>query len=294
LDERLVVFSVLSNDRDVQFVRVSTNYDVPGFDPSQNRTEKDVVGAQVSIAVTSASFTCRDTLFPRPDTSRYTAPIRAYVASPFRPEPGKRYNLTVSSIELGTVTSAVTLPDRPSISLSPGELAVDRPDQFDPRSYFYLRTTLSPSAKGSLCQLFVDYQIQRDTSWTDGRTEVPFLINVDTLGIWIATYPQLTRVTGNATGITYKNYTYKRTLIRVLEQYPHNKVLFKRVVLRVFQCEQGFYDYFNTVNGFSDRVSIRVDQPDYTDIKGGMGVFGAYTLDSLSHNLPDDFTLNAR
>jgi hypothetical protein len=294
LEDRLVVFSVISNDRDIQFVRVNTNYDVSGFDPSENRIEQSLLGADVAIIGPSNAVTFRDTLFARPDTNRYVAPIHAYVGSPFRPEPGRKYDLTVHSVDLGSATATVTLPDRPSISIYPGELAIDRPDQFDPRSYFYLRTTLSPTAKGSLCQLFVDFKVQLDTAWTDGRTEVPFLINVDTLGIWIATYPQLTRVTGNATGITYKNYTYKRTLLRVFEQYPHRKVLFKRVVLRVFQCERGFYDYFNAVNGFRDRVSIRVDEPDYTNVKGGMGVFGAYTLDSLSHNLPDDFSLNAR
>jgi hypothetical protein len=294
LEDRLVVFSVISNDRDIQFVRVNSNYDVSGFDPSENGIEQSLSGADVSIIGPSNVATFRDTLFPRPDINRYIGPIHAYVAAPFRPEPGKKYDLTVHSVEFGSVTATVKLPDRPNISLYPGELAVDRPEQFDPRSYFYLRTTLSPFAKGSLCQLFIDYQVQTDTSWRDGRTEVPFLINADTLGIWIATYPKFTRVTGNATGITYKNYTYRRTLIRVLEQFPHNRVLFKRVVLRVFQCEQGYYDYYNTVNGFQDRVSIRVDQPDFTNIKGGLGVFGAYTLDSLSHNFPDDFSLNAR
>jgi len=294
LEDRLVVFSVISNDRDVQFVRVNTNYDVSGFDLSENRVEQGLSGADVAIIGPSSAVTFRDTLFPRPDTNRYVAPIHAYVGSPFRPEPGRKYDLIVHSVRFGSVTATVKLPDRPNISLYPGELAVDRPEQFDPRSFFYLRTTLSPFAKGSLCQLFIDYQVQQDTSWTNGRTEVPFQINVDTLGIWIATYPTFTRVTGNATGITYKNYTYRRALIRVLEHFPHNRVLFKRVVLRVFQCEQGYYDYYNTVNGFQDRVSIRIDQPDFTNIKGGLGMFGAYTLDSLSHNFPDDFSLNAR
>ena len=80
----------------------------------------------------------------------------------------------------------------------------------------------------------------------------------------------------------------------VLDRYPRKPVTFRRVVLRILQCEQNVYNYYNTVNEFRDPVSVRLDEPDYSNVSGGWGMFGAYTLDSLTYTLPHDFTLNWR
>jgi hypothetical protein len=294
LRNQLVVFSVLSNDRDLQFVRVASYYDVSGFDASENKEDPSLKEAKVSITGSSGVFAFRDTVLPRLDTDRYSLPINAFVATAFRAEPGKRYDLLVTCEGRGTAASSLTLPDRPLISLYPGELVLQSPSSFDPRSRFSLRTTLSPFAKGSLCQLFIDYQVLEGWIWKDGRVEVPYEINLDTLGIWDATYPKLTRVTGNATGVSFKVWTYTRMLQKTYQRFEGKKLVMTRAVLRVFECEQGYYDYLNTVNGFKDNFSIRTDQPEYTNIKGGAGVFGAYTVDSLVYPLPTDWRTSLR
>jgi hypothetical protein len=155
--ERLVVFSILSNDRDKQFVRVSSNYDVSAFDPSENQRDRTITGARVTITESSNAFVLRDTLLPRPDTSRYKSPIGAYVASPFRAQPGKRYNLVATSEKLGTASATVTPPDLPMITLNPGPLVLEQPDLFQKKSQFDVVVLLSPLCKGYHCQVFVDY-----------------------------------------------------------------------------------------------------------------------------------------
>jgi hypothetical protein len=47
------------------------------------------------------------------------------------------------------------------------------------------------------------------------------------------------------------------------------------------QVEDNLYKYYNIVNGFQDEFSIRTDLPDYTNIRGGVGLFGAMTEDSV-------------
>jgi hypothetical protein len=51
------------------------------------------------------------------------------------------------------------------------------------------------------------------------------------------------------------------------------------------QVEPNLYRYYNIVNGFQDPYSVRMDQPDYTNIAGGAGVFGAMVEDSVSVSL---------
>jgi hypothetical protein len=294
LDKGLVIFSILTNDRDCQFVRVASYYDVSGFVASENKTDPTIQGAKVSIFGPTGLITFRDTTLPREDTDRYNSVIMAYVATTFRAEPGQRYDLLVNCIGRGTAEASLTIPDRPFMSIYPGELVLQSPSSFDPRSRFSLKTTLSPFAKGSLCQLFIDYHVLEGSVWKDGRVEVPYEINLDTLDIWDATYPKLTRVTGNATGVSFKVWTYTRMLQKIYQRFEGKKLAMTRAVLRVFQCEQAYYDYVNTVNGFKDNFSIRTDQPEYTNIKGGAGVFGAYTVDSLVYPLPTDWRTSLR
>ena len=117
---------------------------------------------------------------------------------------------------------------------------------------------------------------------------------MDTLGMWIGDYPGLERFMVNPIGEAYRYLAYRQTLIKILTDHPHQKITFHRIVARVVQFEQGVHDYYNTVNGFRDPVSIRLDEADYSNIKGGKGVFGAYAIDSLVRDLPDNFGLNIK
>lgn len=51
------------------------------------------------------------------------------------------------------------------------------------------------------------------------------------------TYPELRRVQIRQTGTTYVHQAYVSTLVKVLDRYPRRQVTFKRVVIRILQCE---------------------------------------------------------
>lgn len=292
--QQMVVFSILSNARDTQYVRVNTNYDVSGFDPAEHQIDGAVEGAHVTVNGPTRSYDFRVVLLPRGDTSRYKSPIRAYTFSPFRPEHGKTYVLGITSEAYGTATAAVTLPDEPMMGFGLGTYMLDNPDSGDPNNIIYIPALLTSRTKGYLTQLFVDYLVLNGTEWQVERIEVPMTVLMDTLDIWVPAYPPMRRLIVNQTSTAFAVKAYVKALIHVLKQHPNQKIIFERVVARVLQCEQELYDYYNTVNGFRDPISVRLDEPDYSNIRGAKGVFGGYALDSLVHLLPENFGFNAR
>jgi hypothetical protein len=290
--ERLVVFSILSTARDTQFVRLSTTYDVSGFDPSEHHTDETVAAARVRVIGPYTFHEFTQVNLPRNDTTRYTTTIQAYMHTPFQPEHGAKYDLTVISDSYGTATSSVTIPDPASIGFGLGTSQLDRPDGTEKNSSIGVLALISPMCKGYLTQMFVDYRVLLDSGWIDERIEVPTWILADSLNLWVGTYPSLTRQIVRQTVTSFSVKAYIAALYRVITQHPKRKVTFYRVVGRVLQCEAGLYDYYNTVNGFRDPVSIRLDLPEFSNIRGAKGLFGAYSLDSLTHVLPENFGLN--
>ena len=292
-ENRLVIYSLLSTDQNQQFVRLYTNYDVQGFDPSQNTVDHAPTGAQVSVMGPEASYAFRDTLLGRPDTSRYKDPINAYVAAPFQVIPGNTYSLSVVSQGFDRMSAVVKVPGRSEVTTVQIS-QFDDPHPGDPRDplKIVVQAYVSPVSKGCLTQMFVDYDVLTEVGWKPGRVEIPmFMLTGDTT-VYMSTFPKLERITSSPVITTYYVTAYMMTLSRVKNAHPNTGLLFRRVVLRALQVESNLYDYYNVVNGFRDPASIRIDEPDYSNIRGAYGLFGAYTLDSLVHPLPSIFSFD--
>lgn len=295
--EKLVVFSVLSNDRSIQYVRVNTTYNPADFDPLTNTIENQVTDAQVSLSTGGKAYPLRDTLLTRPDTGRYATKLHAYVAAPFQVTPGTTYNLLVQSPTLGTARSSLTLPLHATLSSISANSILDEPLSFGRKAEITFRGTLSNMAVGYVYHLYIDYDISTGNGWFSRRTEIPFDYRDSVVSVGVSvpvgsTFPAFTRIQFRSRDFTFLNGAYLATLLKLVNEAPSTKFVFKRVVFLVLQAEQNFYNYYNVVNGFRDPHSVRDDEPAYWNIDGGYGLFGGYTTDSLVHVLPADFRFN--
>jgi len=288
LQQQLVVYSVLSSDRDIQFVRVYTNYDVSGFDPFENRSDTPVAGAQVVVTGPHGSYTLKDTVLTRPDTSRYKAPIAAY-AGKWRPEPGQTYTLTVNAPGIGSTSASVTTPG-PSqpIYWTYGTDILDDPDNYKKTGYVGAFTRFWQTTKAYTYQLAIEYLVLTPAGWKTETIEVPLWASYD---LQSAGYPSLVNVYIYAGG-SYSKDVYVNTLLRVVRLHAGSKLTFKRIVFRILQVDQNWYDYYNVVRKFQDMFSIRLDEPDFSNLSNGYGLFGAFTVDSLEHTYPPEFPYN--
>ena len=89
--------------------------------------------------------------------------------------------------------------------------------------------------------------------------------------------------------MSFQKSAYEYALNQVRLRHQNDQLKFRSVLFVMTQVEPNLYNYYNIVNGFQDPNSIRTDHPDYTNIQGGIGVFGAMTHDSTLYTLPDDF-----
>jgi hypothetical protein len=281
--EQLVVYSVLSNDRDLQFVRVYSSYDVPGYDPFANTAERSIVGAQVFVTGAGETRVFRDTLLPRADTSRYKTPIHAYVCN-WRAQQGKTYDIHVVAGSQGSNASGLGVPARPAKLEMYGESKLDDPGDLKLPGTLNLAAQVQSTTKGFACQMLIEYSVSTPAGWNIEQIEV--MSDIPTLT------PVISKNQNNSFLFGRSKSSYVWTLNLVIDSHPGQHIVFKRVVFRLLQFEKNMYDYFSIVHGFQDPFTIRFDEPDYTNMSNGYGLFGAYSLDSLVHIYPDNFIFN--
>jgi hypothetical protein len=295
LDQKPVVFSVLSTDRSVQFVRVERTYMPAGYDALLDTSDKAIQYAIVTISGSGQTMHLRDTTLQRSDSSRFKGPIRAYIVRPFRPIYGGSYSVKVEANGVGTASESIVVPAKPVVGIDISSIAViDFPEERQKDVSILFPISLGGGTYGYMGRMFVDYEVLKDGEWITERVEIPMSGSWGSDDIRYVVYPRLLRKTFNnhAVGM-HMNGVYWRTLVNVAyTKYGSTKIVFNRVVYQLLQVDQNLHSYYMTTHSYFDPHSTRLDEPLFSGIVGGVGVVGAYTLDSLVHILPEDFPFN--
>ena len=292
LDEQMAVFSLLSTDRTMQFVIVQTSYMPPEFDPLSYSSDNALSDASVSIRESSRIFRLRDTLLARSDTSRYKFPLRTYYISPFTPQRGKSYQVIIQSPSRGQVSSNVTIPNQPFISLPSGMLQIlDRPDRSPQDAPIVFVVQLSRDTKGFVGRLYLYYDVLKGSEWIEERAEIPVSsADSSSYSFDLPRYPQLAAAPLTyQLGLVYRT-GYYRAVINVLNsKYKSTRLIFKWATFVILQADGNLFEYYSSTHASQDPFSIRLDEPMVSRVSGGLGMVGAYTLDSLVNILPENF-----
>lgn len=298
LDKKMVVYSILSNKSDTQYVRVYATYDPTGFNPLERTTDTPVQDATVKLSQGATTFQFKDTTVQRQDETRYSSLIAAYMLNPYKVQPGKQYTLTVSSPTYGQSTTTITLPGKGAITIANTFLLRDpwyTEDDID------LQISISDITKGFLLRFFLDYDYYvKNVGWKEQHLEIPLsLSKVTNLNDYNAVYPHLIMRTSDPLiriiqpgkepkeSASFYNTIYRKMIKLVRAAYHPDDLRMKRVVFQLIQAEPHLYNYYSVVSGFQDISSIRIDKPDYTNLGGALGLFGGYTQDTISVSVPD-------
>jgi hypothetical protein len=287
----LVVFAVLQAASDTQTVRVHQTMEPNVGDPQP----LPAPGAVVTIGSSSGSVVFQPVDLPgEPGTTAATIP--AFRAAPFVPVRGATYTLSVSTPS-GVATGTTVVPDyHPDAVSVQNVLLLEDPSRYESGSAVIISAVLSAQTMGLAIRLFIEFEVFKGTTWVRERREVPktYVAGAsDTLNVPV--YPNLVRrtsVSGSSLRqrdvATFSNWVYGRVLKSIVRDYPPAAVRTLNAVVILHQADRHFFTYYTYANHFQDRFSIRLDQPDYTNMTGALGVFGSLTTDTLSLPLPPD------
>ena len=267
-EQQLVVYSVLDAKSDTQYVRLYLNYNPPGFDPNAVTTEQYDTAALVTISAGSRNFVFHDTLLG--------PTLHAFVDQAFRPLPGTAYALTIAS-RFGTASATTKIPAQGFMSV-PDQSKLLFPNSFTDKN-IDINCTLGLNTKGFLVRFILVYSLENDTASVN-TSEIPSSYRQDPTGQTTPVYPQLQRMFDPNPIISIPVTNYLQSIAQLTSEHG-TRVILKQAKFYLIQADESAYNYYKIVNGFQDKYSIRTDQPDYTNIQNGLGVFGSFNVDSL-------------
>jgi hypothetical protein len=277
--DRTVVFSLLAARSDTAFVRVYRTYYPPRDNPYEVDWETPDTSARVVLSDGTRSITLHDTVLTRADGSV----VHAYAGYPFHIEPGGTYSLTVTGIGEEGLSSSTIVPGDGWVVIQDPETLSDL--QSNQMKDIWVEISLSAEAAGWIPRLAVEFQVVSTGALHE--EDVPLVLRTPDEQNKNPLYPDIMRTETAPRGsfvVTYSLHAYAYALRKIQED--HGEVHFSRAHASLIQTDQPLYMYYNIANGFRDSYSIRMDQRDYSNIQGGLGVFGAFNLDEKWYSLP--------
>jgi hypothetical protein len=280
---KLVVYAVLSDRSDTQYVRVYGNYP-PASSPAYAPADNQVTDAIVTVARGTTLYQFHDTTVPRADLSRYTAPILVYVAYGFPSVQAARHRLTVTSPTWGTVSASI-------VSLYRGQMFIQNTGSLihpTPSSEFSVTVTPGLNVAAYIVRAFLSYEIYGAGQSSSGRMEVPIGLHPGASGpdafIYPTPIPRGSAAIPESPGdeiVVFSSEAARSALDNLQAQYPGDTIRFRDAVIQLTQVDSVLYSYYSVLHGFPGSGTIRLDEPDFSNIIGGLGLFASTTVDSM-------------
>jgi hypothetical protein len=264
---------------------VGRTYNVNGLDPIVNTTDPFDTSALPIITMNGDKDTLHLRHTRRTDTTRYTTPVYSFSNSG-----------TLPYFSNGILSLAVTMGDGKKVSATS---TVPRPRLIE-TSYMFVAgvTAFTTDPVWTLNwdneqrddhlyfpKLTLAYQIVGDSSTVSKTLEIP-MHYVNTGGKMVPVYPTFTR----ALQLDY-DFSALQTAIASISAGDSVKSRYKigMLTFTLVEYDINLSDYYSSSHGYLDQYSVRVDETTYSNINGGIGIFGSQFINSLPFEMNSRF-----
>jgi hypothetical protein len=254
---------IVRADTSVQIATITKSYMVSGFDPYSYHEDPFVAGADIRLWQGDNVFFFSDTLTAMTDTSRFPFLQKSYALRDFTPVENEYLEIR-AILGNGKILEAST--------------RFPKTVKWDSASTFNLPVDGSPETfkiawkanNGNNLHL-LRAQVRYKKDGRNSPTEtvfIPAIFNGD-----IPVYPVPTK----NTGVEFRSAAFDRVMREISNGQPDkSSIIIYGVLLELLVFDENLSKYVSNLSGFMDDFTIRVDDNDFTNVSGGLGVFGSY------------------
>jgi hypothetical protein len=285
--QKYILNCIIRGDTSLQTATVTKTYNVDGYDPYANHDDPFLDKAFIRIWVGDSVYFMKDSSIARTDTSRYKGPIHFFYLNNF--QPGAINNMDIEAVlpDGKTLSAQTTLPDAVAWNLT----NIDSTDSNSYRipslsnDYFSFRWYQGSSLGWYLPRYYIVYT--KLVNGAEERHEILVPEAYENTGNKIEpVYPSPTK---NLT-LNIQNYSLDSVFTQISAGDP-NKSHYKIYggVLELLVFDENLSKYYSSTNGFLDDYTIRLDETDFTNVQGGLGIFGSYLKQKRGSKIDADY-----
>ncbi len=278
--EEFAMYGILKIDTTFQTVYLSRSYQVEGFSGMENKTDPVIEGAEVKMNVVRGRDTIKYTLVPesaqRNDLSRYNTPVKYYVLNNYKPVDGDRVLLN-AKLPNGKVLKSNTLV--PPITYLYYETSTANYDPLGEEgsgftgikfAWKFLSNQFNSSTNYFAPRMEIIYH-KADNPSNKIRVKVP-LYFVPRDGTELPLYPNVS----TATTVQFYGDSIEKVL-RSISEGDSNKsgYIIDLAEFTLLLMDKNLASFLAAENTFADEFSTRIDAADFSNIEGGLGLFGS-------------------
>lgn len=273
--EKYILNCILRSDTTVQFATISRSYNVQGYDPGENKTDPALDNADVRIWVGDSVYILKPGEMPRQDAFRYTTPVKYFYADYLKLKADRPAEI-MAVLPNGRKLHAVTRIPRPAEIdyVSPADvippsgrdyIMAQWMDSSDPNTFFCPRFSL----------IYLKIENGVPVRYTK-RLPVRYVKSGDK---FIPVYAAPTNVASCRIEMDAINRTMKDL---AAEGENKENYIVLSVIAEVMTLDKSLSAYYSSSKLFDDGLSVKLDQTDFTNIEGGLGVFGSFVITKFS------------
>ena len=274
--QSLIVYSLMNVSVDTQYVKVYSTYDPAMHALSDQLPVNEVLGASVTLKRDTTLFIFHDTVMNVLEKGALRSQ-HLYVHYGVNIVPNGTYELTVEQSDYPTARVSCTAMAEGYISPLNTQVISNYSNTKD----IELEFSAGKGAYAFLVRLLVEYDKRVAGSWQREVMEVPLGLSGDDQVLPGVEVVDPSRVITK----TYKNAVYKEVITRI-RSHPADTVRFSGVVIDYQQFDENIFTYYSIANNFPGGSSIRLDEPDFTNVSNGYGVVGMMSRKTQRFTLP--------
>jgi hypothetical protein len=269
--EDYVLYGIINGDTTYQSFFLSRTYDVPGYDPFSNSEDPFFTDAVIKIFYEGEVIEMRDTSVERNEDDRYSPPFSFYYTDAFKPDPGKEIRVVA---ELGNghiLEGSTTTPRSNYVQFLVGS------DRLVPEEDGFIDIEWKLPDSNELTQIYLPQLKIRYYKFDEGpdqiyEIEVPVNYIVSEGG-YVPNYPTPTALTT----LRYEMAAFDRTM-SLISEGDSNKYNYTIMdaSFELLLMDDNLIPYYYSTETFLDGYTIILDELEYSNIEGGLGLIGSF------------------
>ncbi|MFC2082251.1 DUF4249 family protein [Bacteroidota bacterium] len=288
--ERYIFTCIVDCDTNYQTATLSASYNVDGFDPYSNTLDPAIEGADIRIWYKDTVFVMRDTVTAGDDVSLYDTPRKFYYVIGLQPERGEILDVEVVLNDGRKLSSATSTSLLSTFFFGDGDQTIPAGEGAMTLPSFNVYWTYIGNSAQSLFvpRLFIIYnKIENGTS-VQHTKEVPsdYIQSGD---VFNPIFP----IGQKSSLVRYQLSAIDRAMREISEGDPNKQnYVISHAFIQLLVLDENLSAYYGSLQIKSDGFTVKVDAPEYSNIEGGLGIFGSYSEKEWNIEIMNDYILS--